>query len=62
MPYFDISTNFINGYRLHHQSTNQTQNCVKFRESGVDQSVGENIVSLAHTDDTVGANLTLTDS
>ena len=46
---------------LHHQCANQTQNCVEFRESGVNQGVGEHIVSLADTDDTVGANLTLTD-
>ena len=46
---------------LHHQSANQAQNCVEFWESGVDQGVGEHIVSLADTDDTVGANLTLTD-
>ena len=46
---------------LHHQSTNQTQNCVEFRESGVDQGVGEHIVSLADAHDTVGTNLTLTD-
>ena len=46
---------------LHHQGTDKTQNCVEFRESGVDKGVGEHIVALAHTDDTVGAHLTLTD-
>ena len=46
---------------LHHQGTDKAQNCVEFWESGVDKGVGEHIVALAHTDDTVGADLTLTD-
>ena len=49
------------GLRLHHQGANQAQNRVEFRKSGVNQCVGEHIVALAHTDDTVSADLTLAD-
>lgn len=38
----------------------QTQNCVEFRESGIDEGVGNNIVALGDAYDTVGAYLTLT--
>ena len=45
---------------LHHQSSYQSQNRVELWKSGVNQGVGEHVVSLAHTHDTVGANLSLT--
>ena len=47
---------------MRHNGTNQAQNCVEFRESGVDKGVGEDVVALRDTYDTVGANLTLTDA
>ena len=40
----------------------QTQNGVEFREGGVDEGVGHNVVALGDAYDTVGANLTLTDA
>ena len=42
--------------------SNQAQNCVEFRESGVDEGVGDNVVTLGDAYDTVGAYLTLTDA
>ena len=42
--------------------TYQTQNCVEFREGGVDEGVGDNVVALGDAYDTVGANLTLTNT
>ena len=42
--------------------TYQTQNCVEFRESGVDEGVSDNIVTLGDAHDTVGAYLALTDA
>ena len=45
---------------LHHQRTDQSQNRVELRESGVDKGVCEHIVTLAYAHDTVGADLTLT--
>ena len=47
--------------QLHHQSAHKAQDSVELRQSGVNQRVGEHVVTLAHADDTVGANLTLTD-
>ncbi len=40
----------------------KTQNCVEFRESGVDEGVGDYVVTLGDAYDTVGAYLTLTDA
>lgn len=42
--------------------TYQTQNCVEFRESGVDEGVSDNVVTLGDAHDTVGAYLALTDT
>ncbi len=49
------------GMTLNHQSGNQGQDGVEFRQSGVDHGVGLHIVTLSDTHDTVGANLSLTD-
>ena len=43
-------------------SAYQAQNGVEFRESGVDEGVGHHVVALGYAHDTVGANLTLTDT
>ena len=40
----------------------KAQNGVEFRESGVDKGVGDNVVALGDTYDTVGADLTLADA
>ena len=45
-----------------HDGTYQAQNCVEFRESGVDKGVGEDVVALGDAYDTVGAYLTLADT
>ena len=47
---------------LHHQCTDESQNCIEFRESGVDKGVGEDVVALGYAHNTVGANLTLTNT
>ena len=47
---------------LYHKCTHETENRVELRKGGVDQGVGEHIVTLADADDTVCCNLTLTDS
>ena len=47
---------------MRQNGTDQTQNCVEFRESGVDEGVGDDVVALGDAYDTVGAYLTLTDA
>lgn len=44
-----------------HNCSNQCEDGVELRKCSVDEGVGHYIVSLALTDDTVGADLTLTD-
>ena len=46
---------------MRHDRTDQTEDRVELRESGVDQGVGEHVVALGHADDTVGADLALAD-
>lgn len=46
---------------LHHKCTHEGEDGVELRKCGIDKGVGEHVVSLAHTYDTVCANLTLTD-
>ena len=46
---------------MRHNGTDQAEDGVEFRESGVDQRVGEHVVALGHAHDTVGADLALTD-
>ena len=46
---------------LDHQSADEAEDGVEFRESGVDKGIGEYIVTLAYTYNTVCANLALTD-
>ena len=45
-----------------HDCSDKAEDCVELRKCGVDQGIGENIVSLRNTDDTVGADLSLADS
>ena len=47
---------------MRQDGTYQTQNCVELRESGVDEGVGDNVVTLGYAHDTVGADLALTDT
>ena len=46
---------------LYHEGSYETEDGVELRESCVDEGVGEHVVSLAYTYDTVCADLTLTD-
>ena len=43
-----------------HQSAHKAQDSIELGKSCINQRVGEHVVTLAHTNDTVGANLSLT--
>ena len=47
---------------MRHDGANQAQNCVELRESGVDEGVGDNVMTLGNAHNTVGAYLALTDA
>ena len=47
---------------MRHNSTNKAKDGVELRKSRVDQRIGDDIVSLRDADDTVRANLALTDA
>ena len=46
---------------LCHNCTYQSENCIEFRKCGIDEGVGEYVVTLADADDAVCAYLALTD-
>ena len=56
---------FVFGFSVlpksNHQCADKAQDSVELGKSGVDQRVGEHVVTLADADDTVGTDLTLTD-
>ena len=55
------STFIIPHSQSHHQCADEAQDSVEFGKSGIDQRVGEHVVTLGNADDTVGADLALAD-
>ena len=49
------------GMTSDHKGGHETENCEEFRVCGINHGLGLHVVSLRHSDDTVGTYLSLTD-